>query len=285
MISSHILYKRVSIQLVFSWLFLVALVPITLVFIFSFLNHSNEHLAIWTFTLKNYQQLFNSLFLKIVWRSLKLAFTVTIVTLFVGYPAAFIIARTTSKIKSLMLILLIVPFWTSSLIRTYALLAIIKVKGILNTVLLSLGLIHAPLQILYTNTAVIIALVYNLLPFMILPLFSNIEKLDHRLLEAARDLGANRVQIIRHITLPLTLPGIITGTLFVFLPAMTLFYVPDLLGGAKSLLMGNLIENQFLSLNDWPGGCATSILLTLLMFMLMWFYRKTHQKIDSKEIL
>ncbi len=164
-------------------------------------------------------------------------------------------------------------------------LAILKTHGMLNTLLLSLGIIEQPLQILFTNTALMIGLVYNLLPFMILPLFANLERLDFRLIEAAKDLGANFLTIFWRILLPLTIPGIMGGIVLVFLPAMTLFYIPDLLGGAKSILLGNLIQLQFLATFNWPQGAATSVMLTVLMGLMLliyWLILKPHQR---KELL
>ena len=170
------------------------------------------------------------------------------------------------------MLLVIIPFWTSSLIRSYALIAIIKAKGILNSLLIALGIIHQPLSILFTNSAVIIGLVYNLLPFMILPIMTNVERLDNRLIDAARDLGANRFTTFRKVIIPLTMPGIIAGSILVFLPAMTIFYIPDILGGAKSILLGNLIQNQFLIAENWPMGSAISAILTLVLATLILIY-------------
>lgn len=273
-------FKTASLSSVGLWLGLFSLIPLTLLFIISFLDHTTTHIIRWNFTWINYQQLFNPIFFRILIQSLELAVVCTFLCLIIGYPAAFIIAHSPEKYKSFLMLLMIIPFWTSSLIRTYAILTILKAKGLLNIVLLYLGIIHHPMHLLYTNTAVVIGIVYNLLPYMILPLYANIEKLDHTLFDAARDLGASRFKIFVSITLPLTMPGIIAGTILVFLPAITLFYIPDILGGAKSLLLGNLVENQFLSMNDWPGGCATSIVLTLLMLLLMMLYRRAQR--DNK---
>jgi spermidine/putrescine transport system permease protein len=158
------------------------------------------------------------------------------------------------------------------LVCTYALIIVLKANGLLNTILLWLGLIAQPLPLLYSNTAVFIGLVYTLLPFMILPLYAAIEKFDPCLMEAGYDLGASRLQVLRHILLPITLPGIIAGATMVFLPALGLFYVPDLLGGARSMLLGNLIKNQFLDARNWPLGAAASMTLTVLMGLLLWAY-------------
>ena len=167
---------------------------------------------------------------------------------------------------------MIIPFWTSSLVRTYATVIILRTNGVLNEWLLGLGLLDEPLELLYTPTAVLLGLVYALLPFMVLPLYAALEKLDPRLFEAARDLGAGRLRIFTEIVLPLTLPGIIAGSMLVFLPALGMFYIPDMLGGAKNLLVGNLIQDQFLSARNWPLGSAASVLLTLLMGLLLWVY-------------
>lgn len=266
-------FKPFSLGLLSIWLGLFAVIPIALVLICSFLSHNENSLIVWSFTLGNYTQLFNDIYLKILTRSLELAALCTLICLIIGYPAAFMLARLRNRYKPLLLLLLIIPFWTSSLIRSYAILAILKTQGLLNALLLSIGLIHEPLSILYTNTAVLIGCIYNLLPFMVLPLYANIEKLDNNLLDAAQDLGASRFKTFKDIIIPLTIPGIMAGTLLVFLPSITLFYIPTILGGAKSLLLGNLIENQFLVMQNWPGGSATSIALSLLMIPLIWIYQ------------
>jgi spermidine/putrescine transport system permease protein len=278
-------FKRASIFIIYGWLLFFALIPLILVLITSVLTSDPQTIILWKITFANYAQLFHPVFLRIVVHSIVLAFTVTLLCLLIAYPTAFILAQCHPHSRPLLLMMFMVPFWTSSLIRTYAIMTLIKTKGLLNHFLLTLGIIHHPLQLLYTNTAVLLGLVYNLLPYMILPLYSNIEKLDKNLLDAARDLGANRLTVFLEITIPLTIPGIVAGTTLVFLPAMTLFYIPDILGGAKSMLLGNLIENQFLTLNDWPGGCATSIVLTLLMLVLMYFYRKTNRSNQAKGLL
>lgn len=271
------LLKKISIFTVSGWLILFSLIPLVLIFITSFLTSDPQNLVILKATFANYIQVLQPIFFRILLHSIGLGLVVTFFCLIIAYPAAFILAQSHVNFRPLLLMLFMIPFWTSSLIRTYAIMTVIKTKGLLNHFLLSVGLIHHPMQLLYTNSAVLIGLIYNLLPYMILPLYSNIEKLDKNLVDAARDLGANRLTVLLEIILPLTIPGIVAGSILVFLPAMTLFYIPDILGGAKSVLLGNLIENQFLSMNDWPGGCTTSVILTLLMFVLMYFYRKTNQ--------
>ncbi len=268
-------FRRFSIGLIWVWLAVFALVPDILMFITSILQPSDKELIRLVLTTNNYAQLFNTIYLKIFWHSFLMAGVASLICLIIGYPFAYILARSQSKHKSLLLLLVIIPFWTSSLIRAYAIMGLLKAKGILNTLLIHFDLIHRPLQLLYTNSAVMIGLVYTLLPFMILPLYANIEKLDSRLVDAARDLGASRLRIIRQIILPLTWPGILAGFMLVFLPAMSMFYIPDILGGAKSMLLGNLIENLFLEARDWPMGATVSIALTLLMVLLLLIYSRT----------
>jgi len=265
-------FKVFSLSLVWSWLFIFALLPFCLIVISSFVQHDHHEIFHATFTLENYQQINNAVYFRIFEKSLVIAGIATLCCLVLGYPFAYIIARMQGAWKNFLLLLVIIPFWTSSLIRSYALIAMIKAKGILNTILLSLGLIHEPLQLLFTNTAVIIGLVYNLLPFMILPIMTNIERLDTRLIDAARDLGANRFTTFKRVIIPLTMPGIIAGSILVFLPAMTIFYIPDILGGAKSILLGNLIQNQFLVVQNWPLGAAVSVVLTLILVSLIFIY-------------
>jgi spermidine/putrescine transport system permease protein len=277
-------FKILSINIVWLWLGIFALAPIALTFITSFLTKDTNNIVKFTFTLTNYWELFNHAYINILLQSITLAGTCTIICLIIGYPFAFTIARSQSKHRSLLLLLVIIPFWTSSLIRTYAIMAILKAKGILNTLLLALGLIDQPLQILYSYTAVLIGCVYDLLPFMILPLYANIEKLNDEYLEAARDLGANWFTTFIKVVIPLTMPGIIAGSVLVFLPAMTMFYIPVLLGGAKNLLVGNLVEYQFLTTNNWPLGTAISVVISLFMGALILIYWSHSKEKDREEL-
>lgn len=265
-------FKKFSLGIVWLWMLLFAIIPFGLILTTSFLSHSPSKLIQLPFTFDNYLQLNNSIYLHIFEKSIFIAGISTLACLLIGYPFAYIIARMQSRWKGFCIMLVIIPFWTSSLIRSYALIAIIKGKGLLNTALLALGIIHQPLSLLFTNTAVVIGLVYNLLPFMILPIMTNIERMDNRLLDAARDLGANRFTTFRRVIIPLTMPGIIAGCILVFLPAMTLFYISDILGGAKSILAGNLIQNKFLIAENWPMGSALSIVLTLMLSLLIMIY-------------
>jgi spermidine/putrescine transport system permease protein len=254
------------------WITVFVVVPYLFVLLFSFFVPDPDRLIVWGFTLINYRDIFSPVFLIVCWYSLLLALGTTVLTLLVAYPFAFILGRLPKGVQRILLLLMIIPFWTSSLIRTYALIILLKANGIINTFLLYLGLIDEPVMMLYTQTAVFIGLVYTLLPFMILPIYSSIQKLDWRLVEAARDLGATSRSIFFHIILPLTLPGIIAGSTMVFLPALGLFYIPDLLGGARVMLIGNFIKNQFLTSNNWPLGSAASVILTLIMCLFLYVY-------------
>lgn len=269
--------KSLSLTLFYGWLLLFSFLPLSLVVAASFLSRDSLHLVTLPFTLDNYTALIDPVFAKIFLRSVGIALITTLCCLLVAYPFSYLMIK--SRHQSLLLLLIIIPFWTSSLVRTYSLIAILKFKGVLNAILLKLHLIDAPLSLLYSNFAVILGLVYNLFPFMVLPLFTNMERFDFRLIEAAKDLGANKWDIFWRVFLPNTASGIVSGSLLVFLPAMTLFYIPNVLGGARSILLGNLIQNQFLVVENWPQGSATSVVLTLLLVLLLVFYRGLNKEI------
>jgi spermidine/putrescine transport system permease protein len=271
-------FRNIAIGSTMLWITIFVIVPYLFVLLFSFFMRDPEKIIAMTFTWKNYRDIFSPIFLIVCWNSLLLAFGTTVITLLVAYPFAFILGRIPESIRRILLLLMIIPFWTSSLIRTYALIILFKANGIINTFLLYLGVIDEPLTMLYTQMAVFIGLVYTLLPFMILPIYSSIQKLDLSLIEAARDLGATPRHIFFRIILPLTLPGIVAGSTMVFLPALGLFYIPDLLGGARVLLIGNFIKNQFLTTSNWPLGSAASVILTLIMCLFLYGYFLSSRK-------
>lgn len=277
-------FKLFSLSLIWLWLGIFALIPIVLTLVTSFLSADPATIVKFKLTLTNFTELFNHAYFTILLHSFDLALACTLLCLIIAFPFAFTIASSKSKYRHLLLLLVIIPFWTSSLIRTYAILAILKTKGIVNSILLALGIIHAPIQILYSYFAVLTGSVYDLLPFMILPLYAIMEKLNPEYLEAARDLGANKTTTFIKIIIPLAMPGIISGSVLVFLPAMTMFFIPVLLGGAKNLLLGNLIEHQFLIANNWPVGAAISVFLTLFMGMFILVYWRSSQTKDRVHI-
>ncbi|KAB2824719.1 MULTISPECIES: spermidine/putrescine ABC transporter permease PotB [Aliivibrio] len=274
--------QNIIITVIVSWLLLFVFIPNVMIIGTSFLTRDEANLIEMTFTMDNYLRLFDPLYAKVLWHSFYMAIVATLICLVVGYPFAYIVAKMPERWRPFMLFLIIVPFWTNSLIRTYGLKIVLGTQGILNKSLIAMDIIDKPLRIMYTESAVMIGLVYILLPFMILPLYSAIEKLDGTYLEAARDLGANKLQTLWKIVLPLTMPGIIGGCLLVLLPALGMFYISDLLGGAKNLLIGNVIKSQVLNARDWPFGAATSIALTLAMALMLYAYYRAGKLLNKK---
>ena len=275
-------FQKITVAIIFSWLIFFVLIPNLLVLTVSFLTRDGSDFYALPFTLDNYANLFNPLYAQVVWNSLYMSGIATIICLLIGYPFAFMVSKINPKYRPFLLFPVVLPFWTNSLIRIYGMKVFLGVKGVLNTMLMDMGILSEPIRILNTEVAVIIGLVYLLLPFMILPLYSAIEKLDGRLLEAARDLGANAVQRFFRVILPLTMPGIVAGCLLVLLPAMGMFYVADLLGGAKVLLVGNVIKSEFLISRNWPFGSAISIGLTILMALLIFVYYRANKLLNKK---
>ena len=264
--------KSISLNIIYIWLFIFSLVPLAMIIVASVLSKDDSHLLNLPVTMTNYSNLLSPAFLTVFMRSLIIAFITTAGCLLLAFPFSYFMLK--SKHQSLLLLLIIIPFWTSSLVRTYALVALFKLHGILNTLLLFFHIIHSPIAWLYSNFAVISGLIYTLFPFMVLPLFTNMERFDFRLIEAAQDLGASKLSIFFRIFLPNTVRGILSGSLLVFLPAMTLFYIPNVLGGARSVLLGNMIQSQFIVLENWPQGAATSVILTSVLLILLLIYRK-----------
>ena len=275
-------FRRSAILLTLIWLAIFVLVPHILVFLTSFMTPDAQHLVVWPITLDSYKRLWEPLYVEVLGHSVWLAFLTTVMCFLLGYPFAYIVARLPTMWRGILLFLLVIPFWTNSLIRTYAIKLILGNKGLINLALMGLGITEEPIELLYTEFAVVFGLVYVLLPFMILPLVASFEKVDQSLIEAAMDLGANFIQRLWHIVLPLTMPGIVAGSLIVFLPAMGMFYVSDLLGGAKNLLVGNIIRNQFLVVRDWPFGSALSMSLIVMMALLIWVYFRANKRIDRQ---
>lgn len=275
-------FQNIIITIIVAWLMLFVFIPNLMIIGTSFLTRDDADVITMVFTLENYTRLSDPLYASVLLHSLNMAVIATLSCLLIGYPFAFILARLPEKIRPLLLFLLIVPFWTNSLIRIYGLKIFLSTRGYLNEFLLWAGIIDDPLRIMYTSQAVVLGLVYILLPFMVLPLYSSMEKLDSAYLEAARDLGANKWQSFIRIVIPLTMPGIIAGCLLVLLPAMGLFFVADLMGGAKNLLIGNVIKSQFLNIRDWPFGAATSICLTLVMGLMLLVYYRAARLLNKK---
>ena len=277
------LFKPFTILVIIFWLTIFVLIPNIGILVISFLEREEADFVKFVFTLSNYSKLFSAMYIKVFLKTFGVALYVTLICLLLSYPFVYVISQTikNKRIKDFLLILVIIPFWTSSLIRTYAMMIILRVNGLLNNSLLALGLINEPLELLYNWLAVSIGLIYSLLPFMILPLYAAFEKLDHDYIRAAQDLGAGKVSILLKIIIPLTKSGIVAGCILVFLSTLGMFFIPELLGGSKEILIGNLIKNQFLIARDWPFGTAISIILTILIVILMAIYAKVQKNTNQ----
>jgi spermidine/putrescine transport system permease protein len=256
------------------YLLIFMILPLILVIVLSFLARGSYGEVIYHFNISNYTRLFDTLYVRILGYSLAVGLETTLITLLVGYPMAYYIARAPSRQRSLLLFLILMPFWTNFIIRIYAWIMLLRSEGLLNSFLQWVGIIKAPLDILYTPTAVLIGMVYEFLPFMVLPLYTSLEKIKQAQLEAAADLGAPPWRAFLRVTLPLSVPGMIAGTILVFIPAMGMFVVPDLMGGAKTILIGNVIRNQFLTARDWPFGAAASMVLMILTMAFTLYYTR-----------
>jgi spermidine/putrescine transport system permease protein len=255
------------------WLLIFVLCPLIYIFIISFFKRSEYGGIDMIFNFANYTKIFSPVYLQVFAVSTFIAALTTALCFIIGYPFAYLIAHSQNTHKGVMVMLMMLPFWTNSLIRTYGWITLLRNGGVFNTILSATHLVTHPIQFIYTTGAVILGMVYTLFPYMVLPLYSSVEKLDISLLEAANDLGANPFRSFMRVTLPLTGPGIFAGSIQVFIPTLGYFFISDLMGGGKTLLIGNLIENQFLSAQNWPFGAALSIVLILLTILLLRIYK------------
>jgi spermidine/putrescine transport system permease protein len=250
------------------WTALFLAAPLAIVCGYSFLTRGDYGGVEQPWTPENYQRLADPLYAAILWRSVWIAALATILCALLGFPLALFIVRAGPR-RNLYLQLVLLPFWTSFLVRTSAWLFILRDTGLLNTVLIRLHVIAAPLPLLYNDGAVLFGLVYNFLPFFVLPLYASLERLDPALLEAAADLGGRPFSILRRVIIPLSAPGFVAGSILVFIPCLGAYLTPDLLGGGKTVMLGNLVQNQFTSARDWPFGSAASLVLMLASALLL----------------
>lgn len=278
---SNTLPALVTVGPVVLVLIFLVVVPLIYVLVMSFCSIDQYYNVVFEFTLDNFKRLANVDYVKIYAQSILIAFCTTVICILIGYPFAYIIARTKSTKKKLLYMLVIIPFWTNSLIRIYGWRTFLGTTGWLNTILVNLGIIESPIDFLYTVPTTVFGMVYCLLPFMILPLYTSIEKLDSSLLEASSDLGAKGYKTFLNVTLPLTSSGIFSGSLMVFIPCLGYFFVSDILGGGNSDVIGNLVERQFQSGNNWPLGAALSIILIVVTLVLVRIYQKTGGNMDD----
>lgn len=274
------------------WMFVLLIIPLILTFIVSFGERSPDGNVIYTFTLDNYIRLFgystdcpngqascfDPLYVGILWRSLSLAFNTTVFVIALAYPLAYFIARAQPKRRNTFLFMVLIPLWTNFVIRVYAWMMLLRKEGVINIILgwimSSLNIPFTPLEMLYTPGAVLVGMVYEFLPFMILPIYTSLEKIEISLYEAAADLGANPFKTFLRVTLPLSMPGVVAGTILVFIPVMGTFIVSDILGGRQVILVGNLIQRQFLDARDPTFGSAASLILMVMTLIVTYFYTR-----------
>lgn len=295
------LFNRLVILIPYTWLIVFFLIPFLIVFKISLsqtaiaippyvpaLDLREGVSSLLAFVQKlnfdNYVWLTeDSLYLKAYWSSLKTAGISTIITLLIGYPLAYGMARAPLRIRPILLMLVILPFWTSFLIRVYAWIGILKPEGLLNQLLLWLQVIDQPLVILNTYIAVYIGIVYSYLPFMVLPLYSSLEKMDHSLVEAARDLGCSPLSAFWRVTFPLSLPGVVAGAFLVFIPAVGEFVIPELLGGSQTVMIGKTLWNEFFDNRDWPVSSAVAVLLLLILIIPITLFQRAYARAQERE--
>lgn len=251
----------------FMWSLVFIVFPLFLILVYAFNSSSGMSLEGYGITFDNFRRVFEPLYIKIFFVSILLAIASTVLCVLIGYPVAYFISRMKDKWRNSLMLLFVVPMWMNFLLRTYAWLTLLGNNGLINKFLGLFGI--APLNLMYNMSAIMLGMVYNFLPFMVLPIYSTLVKMDKSLIEAARDLGATNSQIFKKVILPLSLPGVYTGITMVFIPAISTFVIPDLLGGNRFYLLGNLIEKQFTFTGDWAFGSAISIVLIAIMFILL----------------
>ena len=262
------------------WSAVMIILPMLLIVMYAFTQKGNDVLT-FRITLQNFVRFFSDpIFLEVLKRSLWVAVLTTALCLFLGYPVAYIIAQADGRKKMLLLLLITIPMWINMLVRTYAWVGILQDKGLINTILGWFGL--GPVSLIYTDFAVILGMVYNFIPFMILQIYTSLTKMDKSYLEAASDLGANKIQSFLRITLPLSLPGVLSGITLVFLPAVSSFFIPKMLGGGQYVLIGNVIESQFLTSGNWNFGSAISLIMAVLIMISLYITKKVDKNGQSE---
>ncbi|MEO9874096.1 MAG: ABC transporter permease [Anderseniella sp.] len=275
-------------------IFFAALGPLLIMLVYSFLQKGSYGGIVWSFSLDGWFNVFlkRDIFddtlgfadghLSIFWRSLRLSFGTTVLALLLGFPTAYYIATRPANLRPVFLFLITIPFWTNLLIRTFAIMEVIRNEGVVNTLLMSLGVISSPIQMLFTDFAIMLGMVYVYLPLMVLPLYASMERLDFRLVEAGYDLYATRMGVLRRIIVPMVKPGIIAGSILVFVPSLGAYVTPRVLGGGKNMMLGNLIELQFGQGRNWPLGAALSITLLVIVMVALLFYVRNASKSGVK---
>ena len=255
------------------FLIIFFMIPLLIVFVYSFLERGTYGGVVWQFTLENLQRTFDPLYFSTFLRSIYIAILTTFISLLLGYPLAYFITTRPAHQRNLYVLALMIPFWTNFLIRTYAWLTLLRTHtGLINVTLTSLGILEKPLPLFGNDFAIVLGLVYGWMPVMVLPIYAALERLDKSLIEAAQDLYASGAQVFRRVIWPLSLPGVVAGSMLVFIPSLGAFVTPAILGGGKSLMIGNIISNQFLAAHDWPFGSALSMLMMIVMLLATLIY-------------
>lgn len=275
------IFKIIFLFSSYAYALLLILVPLLYILFLSFCESDGYGGILYKFNLNNYFRIFDLTYIKIFLKSSLIGLITTLICIFIAYPFALILREKNEKIRNLVTKLVMIPFLTNSLIRTYGWIVLLRKNGVINNTLLNLNIIDSPLSLMYNNIGIIIGMVYTLLPFMILPVCSSVFKLDKNVIEAAKDLGANKFQIFKNIIVPQTISGVFNGALMVFIPAIGYFFIADILGGGKVMLIGNLIKNQFLTARNWPFGSAISIFLIFITFLLVNLYKRIGGKMDD----
>ena len=261
------------------WIAAMIVLPMLLIVIYAFTESGNDVLT-FRFTLENFARFVTDrVFLAVLWRSLYIALVTTVICILLGYPIAYVIAQMGERANTILILLITMPTWVNMLVRTYAWMGILQDEGVLNSFLGLFGI--GPVPMIHTSFAVILGMVYNFIPFMILQIHTSLDKMDKNLLNAAADLGADKVQTFLRVTLPLSLPGVVSGITLVFLPAVSSFFIPKLLGGGQYVLVGNVIESQFLTSGDWNFGSAISMIMAIIIMVSMYFTRKIDVSVAS----
>ena len=275
------LFKFLFIFPVVFYSLILIFLPLIYILFLSFCQNDSYGGVIYNFTLSNYLMLFDFTYIKIFFKSFVIALVTTFLCILISYPFSLFLREKSERIRNMMIKLVMVPFLTNSLIRTYGWIVLLRKSGIINSLFINIGIIDKPLNLMYNNFGIIVGMTYTLLPFMILPLSSAVFKIDQSLIEAARDLGASPFQVFTKVIVPETISGVFNGSLMVFIPAIGYFFISDILGGGKAMIIGNLIKNQFLTARNWPFGSAISIFLIIITFVLVLIYRKLGGKLDD----
>jgi spermidine/putrescine transport system permease protein len=260
---------------------LLIILPLIYIFFISFMKSDSYGGIIYTFNINNYIEIFNIVYIKVFLKSFIIATIATFICILISYPFTYFISRKKGYIKNVLITLVMIPFLTNSLIRTYGWIILLRKHGLINETLLSFELIKTPFNLMYNNLGIIIGMVYTLLPFMILPLYSSMEKINPKVIDAASDLGANKIKTFFKIIIPYTKTGLFNGIIMVFIPCLGYFFISDLLGGGRLMILGNLIKNQFLTARNWPFGAAISIAMLIVSYILVKIYKRLGGNMDD----